>query len=153
MRSILRKASMLLVCVCLAIGSTTTQAEPAGDEELLKVREQVWRAWFANDTAALKMLVPEDTVVISAGDSGFKHQKEVLEEAASFHSSGGKLVRLDFPKTEVQHFGDVAVIWSEYSLDTEVAGKKSTSSGRVTEIFVRRNGKWTNPGWHTDAEK
>jgi len=34
-----------------------------------------------------------------------------------------------------------------------MAGKRSVTSGRVTEIFVRRNGKWTNPGWHTDSEK
>ena len=91
--------------------------------------------------------------MISAGDEGFKHQKQVLEEAAAFQKAGGKLVRLEFPKTQVQHFGNVAIIWSEYSLDTEVAGKKSTSSGRVTEIFVHRNGRWTNPGWHTDAGK
>ena len=26
-------------------------------------------------------------------------------------------------------------------------------SGRVTEVFVRRNGHWVNPGWHTDTEK
>jgi hypothetical protein len=32
-------------------------------------------------------------------------------------------------------------------------GKRSISSGRATEIFVRRDGRWTNPGWHTDAEK
>ena len=29
----------------------------------------------------------------------------------------------------------------------------SASSGRVTEIFVLRDGHWTNPGWHTDTEK
>ena len=40
-----------------------------------------------------------------------------------------------------------------------MAGYSSTwsiafaSSGRVTEIFVLRDGHWTNPGWHTDTEK
>lgn len=137
----------------LALPAGTAGAKQTNDDELLRVREQVWRAWFANDIKALTVLVPEDTVVISAGDEGFKHQKEVLAEAAEFQKSGGRLTRLEFPRTEVQHFGDVAIIWSEYSLDTEVAGKKSTSAGRVTEIFVRRNGRWTNPGWHTDAGK
>jgi hypothetical protein len=36
--------------------------------------------------------------------------------------------------------------------ETEVGTKRSQTSGRVTEIFVLRNGKWTNPGWHTDSE-
>jgi ketosteroid isomerase-like protein len=145
--------ALSLAVALLTLASGIAGAKPGPDDELLKVREQVWRAWFANDVKALTVLVPEDTIVISAGDEGFKHQKQVLEEAAAFQKSGGKLLRLEFPKTEVQHFGDVAIIWSEYSLDTEVAGKKSTSVGRVTEIFVHRNGQWTNPGWHTDAGK
>jgi hypothetical protein len=53
----------------------------------------------------------------------------------------------------VQHFGGVAIIWSSYVVELEVDGKRSSSSGRVTEIFVWQHGRWTNPGWHTDAEK
>jgi len=44
-------------------------------------------------------------------------------------------------------------VWSSYTLELEVGGKKSGGSSRVTEIFVKRNGQWTNPGWHTDEEK
>ena len=35
-------------------------------------------------------------------------------------------------------------------METEVDGKRSSDSGRVTEIFVWQQGHWTNPGWHTD---
>jgi hypothetical protein len=45
------------------------------------------------------------------------------------------------------------VTYSQYVYETEVGAKRSITSGRVTEIFVLRNGKWTNPGWHTDSEK
>ncbi|HJY86412.1 MAG TPA: nuclear transport factor 2 family protein, partial [Candidatus Acidoferrales bacterium] len=86
------------------------------------------------------------------GETKWKHQAEVLQSAAEFHAAGGKLISLEFPRTEVQHFGDVAITWSEYVLEVEVGGKRSKSSGRVTEIFVKRNGQWTNPGWHTDSE-
>jgi len=24
--------------------------------------------------------------------------------------------------------------------------------GRATEVFVRQNGMWVNPGWHLDSE-
>jgi len=47
----------------------------------------------------------------------------------------------------------MAVLYSQYFLETEMNGKRSKTSGRVTEIFVFRDGKWTNPGWHTDAEQ
>jgi len=38
-------------------------------------------------------------------------------------------------------------------VETEENGKRSVNSGRATEIFVRRNGEWVNPGWHTDSFK
>ena len=62
-------------------------------------------------------------------------------------------MRLEFPRNEIQRFGDVAIIYTQYELETEVGGKRSVSAGRATEIFVRRNGEWTNPGWHTDSAK
>ena len=48
--------------------------------------------------------------------------------------------------------GDVAIVYSRYQVETEVGGKRKLSPGRVTEVFVRRHGKWINPGWHTDEE-
>lgn len=140
--------SIILTLLLAALTASHTVAAD-DDTELLKVRESVWRAWFANDEEKLARLVPNETIAISASDKDWKHQAEVLKEAAEFQSSGGKLLRLEFPQTEVQHFGDVAIIWSTYELETEVKGKRSSSRGRVTEIFVRRDGQWTNPGWHT----
>ena len=126
----------------------------AGDPvELLKTREAVWRSWFANDTKALEALVPPDTIVISAGEEKWKNQADILQSAALFHAAGGKLVRLEFPRTEIQRFGEVAITYSQYLYETDIDGKRSVTSGRVTEIFVLRKGKWTNPGWHTDSEK
>jgi hypothetical protein len=89
--------------------------------------------------------------VISAGEKEWKHQAEILKQSADFRDSGGKLLRLEFPKTEVQHFGNVAIVWSQYVLETESKGKRSVSSGRASEIFVLRDGHWLNPGWHTDS--
>ena len=128
-------------------------ARPDDRTELLKVREEVWRAWFVNDTKTLDALVPPDTIVISSGEEKWKNQSDILQSAARFQANGGKLIRLEFPRTEIQRFGDVAITYSQYLYETEVDGKRSLTSGRVTEIFVLRRGKWTNPGWHTDTEK
>jgi ketosteroid isomerase-like protein len=149
-RGILTWVGFALVALLLGIVVVAKADERA---DLLKVREQVWRAWFANDRKSLGELVPPETIVISAGEQKWKNQAEVFESAADFQAGGGKLVRLEFPRTEVQRFGDVAIIWSEYVVETEMNGKRSSSSGRVTEVFVKRHGKWTNPGWHTDSEK
>ena len=146
-------AGMLMTVLAAARTATPRATPQADDAELLQAREQVWRAWFAGDIKTLEQLVPPDTIVMSGGEEQWKHQAEVLRTSAEFHAKGGKLLRLEFPRTEVQHYGDVAIVWSSYTLELEVGGKKSGGSSRVTEIFVKRNGKWTNPGWHTDEEK
>ena len=62
-------------------------------------------------------------------------------------------MRLEFPCVEIQSYGDVAVIYSLYTFETDAKGERNTSSGRATEVFVRKNGRWTNPGWHLDSGK
>lgn len=147
-----RKLILLAVAFTL-LSSVVLHAQAASDEELLRTRESVWRAWFAGDIKTLEEFVPSGTIVMSGGEKEWKHQKEVLRSSNEFHSKGGRLIRLEFPRTEIQHFGDVAIIWSTYVLETEVGGKRSSGSSRVTEIFVCQHGHWTNPGWHTDEER
>lgn len=151
MRRVLRiaAADLGILLMMFAAGCARTSD---GREEILKSREHVWRAFFANDRSALEQLVPTDTIVISAGETTWKHQTEVLQAAVDFQASGGKLVRLEFPRTEIQRFGDVAVLYTTYVVEIESGGKHNVSSGRATEIFVFRDRRWVNPGWHTDSE-
>lgn len=147
-------SAVVLAILCLAtLGPLNSAAQKTDDAELLHARETVWRAWFAGDTNTLEDLVPRETIVMSGGEEQWKHQADVLRSSADFHAKGGKLIQLEFPRTEIQHFGNVAIVWSSYSLEVDVDGKRSPDSGRVTEIFVWRDGHWTNPGWHTDAGK
>lgn len=141
--------AVLLVTTLCAAKSVPKQ----NDERLLRAREAIWRAWFAGDIKILEQLVPPGTIVMSGGEEKWKNQADVLRSSAEFHAKGGKLIRLEFPRTEVQHFGDVAIVWSSYFVETEVGGKRSLGSSRVTEVFVWQRGRWTNPGWHTDQEK
>ena len=149
---VVRKFALLLL-PSMMLFTSGWAAQSRSDGELLKTREAVWRAWFADDTKTLEELVPPDAVVISSGEEKWKGQPEIFQGAAQFQSSGGKLVRLEFPRTQIQHLGNVAIIWSQYLVETEQAGKRSVTSGRVSEIFIWRQGRWMNPGWHTDAEK
>lgn len=129
---------------------------PLGDrmkKQLLDAREAVWRAYFSNDRAALEKLIPEETITIEAGDNNWGTRKTVLDGSAQFAKNGGKLVRLEFPKTEIQVYGYTAVVYSNYSYELEFGGQRSQHSGRVTEIFVLRKGQWVNPGWHMDSGK
>src|SRR5262250_1234821 len=71
-------------------------------KQLLDAREAVWRAYFSNDRAALERLIPDETIAIDAGENSWTNRKAILEGAAQFARGGGKLVKLEFPKTEIQ---------------------------------------------------
>jgi ketosteroid isomerase-like protein len=131
----------------------TAQLTASQRKELLAAREEVWRAWFANDQKALDQLLPADTLAINNGEETWEDREAVLRGSRRFASNGGRLVRLEFPRVEIQSYGDVAVIYSLYVFETEANGERKTSSGRATEVFVRKNGRWTNPGWHMDSGK
>jgi ketosteroid isomerase-like protein len=118
---------------------------------LFAAREAVWRAYFAGDRAKLEELLPEELIAIDAGGGNWGNRQKVLEESARFSAGGGKLVRLEFPKNEIQVYGNTAILYSNYNYEIESGGKRSVRSGRVTEVFVRRNGQWVNPGWHMDS--
>jgi ketosteroid isomerase-like protein len=125
---------------------------PLGDQmkkRLLDAREAVWRAYFAGDGAALEKLIPEETIAIE--DNTWTNRQKVLDTATQFAKNGGKLVKLEFPKTEIQVYGFTAVLYSDFSYELEIGGQPSKHSGRVTEVFVLRKGQWVNPGWHMDS--
>jgi hypothetical protein len=152
----MKRATRITVAIAgaLAMVFVSGLAARADDRaELLKAREAVWRAWFVNDTKTLEAMVPPDTIVIGSGQEIWRHQADILQSATRFQANGGKLIRLEFPRTEIQRFGGVATTSSQYLYEIEVDGARSLTSGRVTEIFVLRKGKWTNPGWHTDTER
>ncbi|MGH9853521.1 MAG: nuclear transport factor 2 family protein, partial [Blastocatellia bacterium] len=120
---------------------------------LLESREAVWRAWFTNDRVKLDQLIPAELIAINSGGGNWDNRAEVLAGAKSFADSGAKLVRLEFPRTEIQAYGRTVIIYTTYLFETELNGKREISSGRATEIFVWRDGQFVNTGWHLDSGK
>jgi Domain of unknown function (DUF4440) len=142
-------AALIILC----IAGTAFASSSKEDSDLLIAREAVWRNWFAGDIQALEKLVPKEALAINAGEEKWQAQAEIFQEATQFHASGAKLIRLEFPRTEIQRFGNVAILYSKYQYEVESNGKRSINSGRATEVFVLTNGQWTNPGWHTDRDQ
>ena len=120
-------------------------------ERILAAREAVWRAWFANDRVQLEKLIPDEAIAIGGGEN-WSNKAAILAEAKSFADRGGKLVRLEFPKTEIQVYGNTVILYTTYIYETEMDGKRSTSSGRGTEIFVRKGDRLVNAGWHLEQK-
>ena len=126
---------------------------PEMRERILAKREAVWRAWFANDRPALEKLIPEEAIAINDGEEKWSDRAAIFAGAKGFAESGGKLVKLEFPKTEIQAYGNTVLIYTTYVYEIDVNGKRTTSSGRGTEMFVRRGDELVNVGWHLDSQK
>jgi hypothetical protein len=121
--------------------------------ELLATREQAWRAWFAGDRKTLEAMLPAEFIGIGWNDGPFDDRNAALGASAEFASGGGKLTLLEFPKTEIQVYGEAAFVYSTYKVEYTSGGKEVEQEGRATEVFVRRGGKWLHPGWHLDSVK
>lgn len=119
--------------------------------QILEKRDAVWKAWFTNDRPMMEKLIPVETIAISDGD--WADRARIFADARNFADSGAKLVKLEFPKTEIQAYGNTVLIYTTYQYETELNGKRSTSSGCGTEMFVWRGDELVNVGWHLDSKK
>jgi Domain of unknown function (DUF4440) len=120
-------------------------------QRILAEREAVWRAWFTNDRAALEKLIPEEAIAIDSGSETWSDRKTIFANAQRFADSGGRLIKLEFPKTEIQAYGNTIIIYTTYVVETEVDGKRKVERGRGTEMFVKRGDTLVNVGWHLDS--
>ena len=84
------------------------------DPEVLRLREAAWRAWFAGDEAALTRMLPPEFIGINMQAGPFSTREKTLEQARAFRAAGGRLVRLEFPETRAQRYGDVVVLYGRY---------------------------------------
>jgi ketosteroid isomerase-like protein len=120
-----------------------------GDDErasLMKAREAVWRAWFAGDRDQLTRLLPPELITIEPGGT-FGTFTSNLEGSRAFAASGGRLTRIEFPSTEIQAYGNTAILYTSYVMELQTGGQTQTERGMATEVFVRRDGAWVNTGW------
>lgn len=156
--SIIRAAG--LVGATLLAGVTTTldsqtAANPTAEQalpepEVLAAREAAWRAYFGGDAKALGDLLPSEFIGIGMNDGPLADRATTLDGARAFRERGGRLVRLAFPETRAQRLGEVVVLYGRYEAVIQSGGTEQTMRGRLTEMFVRRDGRWLHPGWHLD---
>jgi hypothetical protein len=121
--------------------------------ELLATRETAWRAWFSGDRATLEAMLPAEFIGIGWGQGSWSSKEATLSASEEFARGSGKLSLLEFPRTDIQVYGDAAFVYSTYRVGITSAGQQALQEGRSTEVFVRKGGKWLHPGWHLDSGK
>jgi ketosteroid isomerase-like protein len=141
---------LAIVAAIMAPSCTHVAARATVDADVLAVREAAWRAYFGGDVKALGDMLPEEFIGIGMQDAPFANRATTLDDSRAFHDRGGRLLRLTFPETQAQRYGDVVVLYGRFEAVIASNGTERTMRGRLTEMFVRRDGKWWHPGWHLD---
>jgi hypothetical protein len=142
-----------LVVLLLAMLSVPLHGAEAIDPDVLALRESAWRAWFAGDEAALRSMLPEDFLGIGWDGTEISDRAKTIASSRGFKEAGGKLVALSFPETRAQRIGDTVVFYGSYDVKLAIGGKEEHVRGKLTEVFVKRDGRWFHPGWHLDARE
>jgi ketosteroid isomerase-like protein len=160
-------STYLLLGTVLAVGSlpssnamdgsrqekSAVQTSALTDEvrkELLDARETAWRSFFQKDLAVVERILAPELIAIQENSEHWVNRTRMIAMAKAMKEQGVHLLRLEFPRTEIQLFGDTAILYYTYIFETEGSGKSAVEAGRGTEIFVRRDGKWLDVGWHLD---
>ena len=128
------------------LASQRRQLDDGERASLMKAREAVWRAWFAGDEPALLKLLPPELITIEPGSTTFGTRTSTLEGSRGF-AAGGKLTRLAFPSTEIQVYGNTAILYTSYEMDLQSGVQTRNERGMATEAFVLKDGAWLNTGW------
>jgi Domain of unknown function (DUF4440) len=129
------------------MGSQFRKVDDAKRTKILAAREAVWRAWFSGDSGSLARLLPPELITIDGVAGAFGTRDSALTGSRTFASSGAKLTRLAFPRTEFQGYGNTVILYTAYEMDLENRGETRRERGLATEVFVHRHGQWVNTGW------
>jgi ketosteroid isomerase-like protein len=143
----MKKTLLALAAVVLTPLSLLAESHGSKDDELLALRRSVWAAWFENDVKTLERLLPAEALYVSTDTTPFETRAETLAGSRKFRESGGKLLRLEFPKNEIRRFGDLVLIYSTYVFEIDENGKRTTEEGKGVEVFLKKDGRWIHPAW------
>lgn len=120
-------------------------------QELLAARETAWRSFFQKDSSVLERILAPELIAIQESSEPWGSRAGLIRLAKSMSERGVQLTRLDFPRTEIQVFGDTAILYYTYVMEQRLGEQVAVHAGRGTEIFVRRDGRWVDVGWHLDS--
>ena len=107
------------------------------ENEDLARREQAWlAAILAKDLALLDSFLAEE-FVYTASNHGRRNRQEWLDSIADY-----QFRRLELLHTVVTSFGDVALVHARIRQDATLAGQLRVGVFLITDVWVKRDGRW-----------
>ena len=100
-------------------------------------REQAWlAAILAKDLVLLDSFLAGE-FVYTASNHGRRNRQEWLDSIADYQFS-----RLELLETNVTSYGDVALVHARIRQDATLAGQVRVGDFLITDVWVKRDGRW-----------
>ena len=124
-----------------------TGATLAVAEELVGLSHELVRAVQEHDTVRLDLLLAEEFTL--DGAAGTLAREELIEAAA------GAYAIEDFAYLEIdpEIYGNTAVVVSRYRQAAKLRDRDASGELRITDVWVRRDGRWQIVRRHATTER
>lgn len=132
----------------LASHRVGAQATSTAEQEIIKLEHTVIDAQIKKDRAVLERLLADDYLYTHSNGSVFDKAQEITESM----SSDVRWADASFADLKVRFFGDVAVLTGRITLEGAAKGY-ATGARRITDIFVKRTGRWQYVGGQSTLER
>jgi hypothetical protein len=156
MRALLLASSLFAAAI---VAPSTRQhlggvSDPGQDwrATVLAVREAAWRDFFGNPDKLAAVLT--DDFIGLGSDGPWRNRAETVDDSRGTVAAGTRLVRVTFPRTDFQRYGDVVIIYTTYELQLANGTEAlPLQKGQATEFFVWTGTRWMHNGWHLQELK
>lgn len=144
MKRIMLTAMLLLATVSL-VAAQTTNPKPAHnkaantEQELKQVTREKFDALVRGDRAFLERLFV-DTFIETSGEGRTYTKAQIMESVKAL--AAGVKISIDIEDEQVFDHGDTAVMVYRRVERGDANGQKIESQNRVTDTFIRRDGRW-----------
>ncbi len=134
--------NILLVCVGILVAilplCSQTRDNKAVSDRIISLETAWSEAEYKHDTAALNLLLA-DTFVYTDDDGSFMTRSQWLTHVQDKVDDYEQLATLG---SNVQVYGDAAVVTGEYHAKIKIKGKSVPRKGRFTDTWIQQNGQW-----------
>jgi ketosteroid isomerase-like protein len=115
-------------------------------DELVALSRELVRAVQQHDTRRLELLLADEFTL--DGAAGNLRRAELVEAAAGDY----RIDDFEYEEIDVEHFGNMAVVVSRYRQTGRLGDRDASGQLRITDVWIRRDGRWQIVRRHATPE-
>ena len=140
----MNRVGVLTLLAVLATFPAYSQTSNAAEQEVLKAFHELDDANIKKDRATMERLMADDYIYTHSTGTVANKAQDIAETM----SPGGNWTASKFDDLKIRIYGDVAVVTGRQTLTGSSKGYVS-GPRRITDLWVRRSGRWLNVGGQT----